>query len=76
MQIHLRAETLATKTANCVNCSRSIVHNVCTVLHLGGRGWIVEQGSRRDVQIEAQESRGIGEQELFLERPTKPQVQD
>lgn len=36
-------------TANCVDCSRSLEHTVCTVLHLFGRDWRIERTPHRDV---------------------------
>ena len=31
------------KTPNCVSCSRSVEHIVCTVLHLLGTDWRIEE---------------------------------
>jgi hypothetical protein len=38
----------AKKTPNCVNCSRSIEHIVCSVLHLLDDGWLLERGPRSE----------------------------
>ena len=74
MQVHLRAPTPGKNTPNCVDCSRSIVHAECSVLHLLDDGWLIERGlsrRREGGQIEAQHTGRIREQEFFFERSTK-----
>ncbi|HLZ29028.1 MAG TPA: hypothetical protein VKV73_17060 [Chloroflexota bacterium] len=42
-------------TPNCVDCSRSVPHGVCSVLHLLDGGWVTEHGAhhgRLDVYTE------------------------
>ena len=34
-----------TETPNCVDCSRSVEHSECTVLHLLDGRWVTERGS-------------------------------
>ena len=36
-------------TPNCDECSRSLEHAVCTVLHLSDGDWLIEQTPHRDV---------------------------
>jgi hypothetical protein len=36
------------ETPNCVDCSRSVAHRVCSVLHLLDGAWVVEHGSHWD----------------------------
>jgi hypothetical protein len=74
MQVYLRELTPEKDTPNCVDCSRSIEHAECTVLHLMDDGWLIERGSRSGnlPKIEVQQTSSIGAEELFLERPTKP----
>ena len=66
MQIHLRAPTPGTTTPNCVDCSRSIVHTECSVLHLLEAGWLIERGLVRDrgdrSDVEAQHAGGVRKQ--------------
>jgi hypothetical protein len=38
------------RTPNCVKCSHSLDHAICTVLHLRDSGWVAEQRPRRDEQ--------------------------
>lgn len=38
----------ASKTPNCVECSRSVGHSVCTTLHFLDGGWVIEHGPRRE----------------------------
>lgn len=65
MQAYLREASPRNDTPNCVDCSRSIVHAECSVLHLLDDGWLTERGlhgpSDRG-EIEAQQARGVREQ--------------
>ena len=38
------SESGARATPNCVTCSRSVEHTVCTVLHLLDGAWVTEHG--------------------------------
>jgi hypothetical protein len=62
MQVYLRELSPENDTPNCVDCSRSIEHAECTVLHLMDDGWLIERGSRarNAVKIEGQQTSGIG----------------
>jgi hypothetical protein len=65
VQVYLREATISKSTPNCVDCSRSIVHAECSVLHLLDDGWLIERGLRRHDErreIEPQQARRIGEQ--------------
>jgi hypothetical protein len=64
MHVYLREVGRARDTPNCVDCSRSIAHAMCSVLHLADDGWLIEQGLTRPSdrgEIEAQQPRGIRE---------------
>ena len=62
MQVYLRELTPENDTPNCVDCSRSIDHAECTVLHLMDDGWLIERGSRvtNAAKIEVHQPGGIG----------------
>jgi hypothetical protein len=69
LQVHLREATPGTHTPNCVECSRSIVHAECSVLHLVDDGWRIERGLFRSrgergerSEVEAQETGRVREQ--------------
>jgi hypothetical protein len=59
METRHRDVTLGRKTPNCVNCSRSIEHTVCTVLHLLHGGWLIEQGLRSDYAQDTEQGRDL-----------------
>ena len=68
MQIHLREAAPGKSTPNCVDCSRSIVHVECSVLHLVDAGWTIERGLLRNrgerserSEVEAQQARRVRE---------------
>jgi len=62
MHVHLRESPPENDTPNCVDCSRSIKHEECTVLHLMDNGWQIERGSRvgNAARIEAHQTSSIG----------------
>ena len=64
MQVHLREATPGRHTPNCVECSRSILHVECSVLHLVDNGWLIERGLVRNRgergEVEAQQTGRIG----------------
>jgi hypothetical protein len=49
MELYPRIPIKRDPTPNCVDCSRSLEHAVCKVLHLFGTDWRIEQTPRRDV---------------------------
>jgi hypothetical protein len=62
MQVYVRELTRERDTPNCVDCSRSIDHTECTVLHLRDDGWLIERGSRvsNSGEIEVHQAGRIG----------------
>jgi hypothetical protein len=43
MELYPRIPIKRDPTPNCVDCSRSLEHAVCKVLHLFGTDWRIEQ---------------------------------